>query len=132
MSGPWREPDEETLDLYPGLVVHDGRVSGSITFGPTRLPVWAISHTAIHHGWEEVEAGWSPSDYGWDQDRFSAFIYDILELRGEFARLILVLADAERCDRARGSWTARWWNTKRHRRRVTAQLKRCITALEES
>lgn len=34
--GVWREPAEESHDLYPGPCVHDNRVSGSITVGRSR------------------------------------------------------------------------------------------------
>jgi hypothetical protein len=50
-EGVWREPSEESVDLYPGLVVHDGRVSGSITTGRSRLPLWAFMFVAIRDGW---------------------------------------------------------------------------------
>lgn len=90
----WREPAEESVDLYPGLVVHDGRVSGSITAGPTRLPLWAFAGW----DWSDVLAGWDyiETEYGWTKQRHAGFLYDLLNVRGEFARLLLVLADAER------------------------------------
>ena len=94
----WREPAEESVDLYPGLVVHDGRVSGSITVGQSRLPLWALVQTAIRNGWDEVEEGWSPSDYGWTEKEMAQFLYFLLEMRGEFGRLLLLLANAERVE----------------------------------
>ena len=47
MSTPWRNPAEESLGLYPGLVVDDGRQSGSITVGQSRLPLWSFIGTAL-------------------------------------------------------------------------------------
>lgn len=126
---PWREPYEESVDLYPGLVVHDGRVTGSITTGQSRLPLWAFVSTAIQRGWDEVERGWTPSDYGWSEEEMALFLYCLLEMRGEFGRLLLVLADAERCEVA-GNGNP-WWQTKRHRKRVATQMRRCLAALGE-
>jgi hypothetical protein len=123
----WREPDEESVDLYPGLVVHDGRQSGSITVDRSRLPYWAFAGW----DWDEIVTGWDyiTTDYGWTEERHRLFLHDLLEPRGEFARLLLVIADAERCDRVRGG-VAPWWETKRHRKRVGDQLRRCLAMLE--
>lgn len=92
----WREPAEESVDLYPGLVVHDGRRTGSITIGQSRLPLEVIAHAAIGSRWGYVEAGWEPSCYDFDDGDLREFLSCLLEVRGEFARLLLVLADAER------------------------------------
>jgi hypothetical protein len=126
----WREPPEESVDLYPGLTVWDSRVSGSITVGQTRLPLWAFAWSAVVEGWDNVERGWEPSRYGMSQDDFAGFVTDLLEARGEFARLLLVLADAERMQDVGGHRRA-WWQTKRHRKRVADQLRRCLAALED-
>jgi hypothetical protein len=128
----YREPSEETTGLYPGLVVCDGRVTGSITLGRTRLPLWAILPLAIHYGWDSaaVEYDAAPGadrDVTWDSGQAAQFVSDLLEMRGEFGRLLLVLADAERRDS--GGHEA-WWETKRHRRRVAEQLRRCLDVLE--
>jgi hypothetical protein len=130
----WRTPDEESIDLYPGLVVHDGRVSGSITTGQSRLPLWAFAWVAIARGWDEVELGWEPSRYSWTAEKMGEFIHDLLEMRGEFARLLLVMADAERCERKRGErpMGPAWWDTKKHRERVAGQLRRCLETLEDN
>lgn len=121
-DGPWRVPDEESTDLYPGLVVHDGRVTGSITFGPTRLPLWAPQIAFVDA--EDYRA--SKEDVGAGEH----FLSDLLQLRGEFGRLLLVLADAERCERVTGSRYC-WWQTKRHRKRIAQQFKLCLQVLEE-
>lgn len=130
VGAPWRSPGEES-HLYPGLCLCDDRVTGSITVGCSRLPLWAIVSTSILEGWDSVEHGWSPTEhYGFTADDLAGFLYDLLEVRGEYGRLLLVLADAERCERGQGARRA-WWQTKRHRKRVRAQLQRCLDALGE-
>lgn len=130
--GPWRHPGEESLNLYPGLCVDDGRVSGSITVDASRLPLWCFIGTALEGGWDQVEAGWSPTEhYGYTQDDLADFLHDLLELRGEYGRLLLVLADAERSDR-RGRCRGPWWETAKHRRRVARQMRRCLATLEDN
>lgn len=127
-DGIWRKPAAETIGPYPGLVVMDNRVSGSITTGQSRLPLWCFVYTALTEGWASVEHNWSPSKYGWDAARFGTFLSDLLEQRGEFARLLCLLADVERRDR--GMDDAAWWERKTQRNRVLAQLRRCVAAME--
>lgn len=94
----WREPAEETDDIFDGLVVHDGRVTGSITIGHSRLPLWAIIGPLIHGGWEEVLEDWDyiEEDYEFTSNDLFRFLYNLMEMRGEFGRLLLTLAAAER------------------------------------
>lgn len=131
--GPWRKPDECTED-YPGLTVHDGRVFGSINFGESRLSAWAIIGELIHgKGWDGVEHGWGPSQYGWDADRFAGFLADLLACRGEFGRLLCVLADMERSERVtRKTFPELWWTKKRKRNRVRKALLACLDALDQA
>jgi len=153
-QGVWRTPGVETED-YPNVVVCDGRVTGSITIGHSRLPLWAVSGTAIEDGWDEVEAGWSPTEhYGFTQDDFSNFVYYLLELRGEFGRLLCILADVERQEfdredrwldekndgsgiveiplgKANDDTPPPWWAHKPSRQRVITQLRTCLRTLEE-
>jgi hypothetical protein len=117
-----RSPAEESVGLYPGLVVHDGRKTGAITVGRSRLPLWAIG--VDFPDWDDYA-----EPYELTRGEAVTFVHDLLELRGEFARLLLVLADAERCERT-GAGRA-WWLTKRHRKRVAAQLRRCLDTLED-
>ena len=153
MTGPWRNPDEESVDLYPGLVVHDGRVTGSITIGQSRLPVWAIIGSAITEGWDTVEWGWSPGEhYGFTDKDLADFLYNLLECRGEFGRLLLILADAERRESDRrhdvlephgplvnvtpGDPDAvelppSWWEDDELSKPVIDQLRRCLAVLED-
>lgn len=133
--GVWREPSEES-HLYPGLCLSDDRVSGSITVGCTRLPLWAFVSWIPTHGWDEVVKSWDyiESDYGWTAEKMGEFLYYLMEQRGEFGRLLLVLADAERLDHKRGigGFMKPWWETKKHRKRVRDQLMRCVEALDAS
>lgn len=126
-----REPGEESTDLYPGLVVHDGRVSGSITIGRTRLPMWAVIGTALRAGWDSATEDYYPEQptpqyHDFDAEAAAAFFYNLTEHRGEFARLILLLADVERASTPRWDWT----ETRKHRERLAAQMRRCLALLE--
>lgn len=156
----WRSPAEETED-YPGLIVHDGRQTGSITFGRSRLPLWAIIGELIRgDGWAGVETGWEPSQYGWDEEGFAEFLAHLLNMRGEFARLLCVLANEERKDMLRQEeamdqaieeghpavqdglidvtpdrqdalkMPGPWWEDEEARTRIVDQLRRCLDALE--
>lgn len=137
----FRRPAEESLNLYPGLVIDDDRVSGSITAGRSRLPLWAIVYTAIRGTWngkpswpDTVESNWMPTElYGLTERAFAEFLYHLLELRGEWGRLLLLLANAERLEQKRGGFPGpTWYETKKHRRLVSAQLRRCLALLEET
>lgn len=156
MGYPWLHPDEETVDAYPGLCVHDGRHSGSITFGQTRLPVNAVIYDALCSGWDVVEEGWTPSAYGWDDGKLAIFLYQLLEMRGEFGRLLLVLANAERLEQEReqavldahiektgetlinvSPWDPNalktpppWWDDPELSAPVREMLQRCLAALD--
>lgn len=125
---PWRDPYEESYDLYPGLVVHDSRVTGSITAGRSRLPLWAFAGAASIHGWGEAEE-YRPEDHGWTAQQHAEFIHNLLETRGEFGRLLLVLANAER--HVYQGPQRPWWEDEELRRSVIDQLRRCLTALGE-
>lgn len=156
MTTIWREPDEESTGLYPKLVVHDGRVSGSITCGRSRLPLWAFIWEAVHHGWESVESSYGPLESGFNQDDLAEFLHHLLEMRGEFGRLLLVLANADRLDARRNAkyfaevgdgsglvditpgtpigdgMPLTWWQNRRTAKPIINQLKRCLAALEAS
>ena len=124
----WRRKAIETRG-FPKLMVHDDIVSGSINVRGTRLPLWAIISTAINEGWEQVEGGWSPTkDYGYSKGDLAHFLYCLLEQRGEFGRLLLLLA---RVERQGGCFDLSWWEAKNTRNRVIKQLQRCIDALKQ-
>jgi hypothetical protein len=111
-------------------VVWDDRVSGSITLGQSRLPLWCFAYV----DWPEWDAYGTDSDgaagphYGVTKEHLRGFVYNLFEMRGEFARLLLILADGERRDTGRMFGPA-WWEKKGQRKRVLDQLHRCIAAL---
>jgi hypothetical protein len=132
-------------------VVHDGRQGGSITVGPSRLPVSALVQTAIHENWDEVEADWSPSRYDWTAETMTDFLYNLLSVRGEFSRLLLALADAERVQQERvdAAFEGRgpvviidpaapdgpqlpspWWDDPERSAVVVEQLRRCLAVFD--
>jgi len=121
----WRNPSEESIDIYPGLVVQDNRVSGSITIRQTRLPLWTLIGTAIQEDWESVQEGWNVADYDYSAEELADFLYHLLELRGEFARLLLEFANAHRQNDF-------WWVDEKKSEKVRAQLQRCLDSLSEN
>jgi hypothetical protein len=126
-----RRPGEESLDLYPGLVVSDGkhsRITGSITLGPTRLPMWALISEVVRAGWHHAEDEYDAQEVGFTAEQAAEFFYNLMEHRGEFGRLILLLADVQRASTGRWHWT----ETKRHPRRLAEQMRRCLALLEAS
>lgn len=120
-----RRPGEESVGLYPGLVVSDGehsRQSGSITVGRTRLPLWAFIGDAVRSGWGVTggyydEGGEYERTFG--RDAAGRFVSALADLRGEFGRLLLLLADP------------RWQTQKRRRKQLAVQMRRCLAKLEE-
>ena len=133
----YREPPECTDDIYPGLSVWEERVSGSLTIKNSRLPLWAFVWPAITKGWEEADSGWGLSSYGYTADDLGQFLYYLFDLRGEFARLIAVLADVERLEDDRNGDVSPydyvpWPQDPELRGRVVDQLRRCLSALEST
>ncbi len=123
-QGVWREPATETYG-FPKLMVCDNMVTGSINVRETRLPLWAIITTAICEGWKAVEGRWSPTErYGYSKEDLAHFLYCLLEQRGEFGRLLLLLANVERSGRDA------WWETAGRRHQIMKQLQRCLDALK--
>lgn len=121
----WREPAIQT-DGFPGLMVSDDVQTGSINVRGTRLPLWAIISTAINEGWDKVERGWSPDGhYGFCKNDLAHFLYCLLEQRGEFGRLLLLLANAEHRN------DCGWWEKASMRHRVMKQLQNCLDALNQ-
>lgn len=128
-----RQPAEETVDLYSGLCVHDDRVSGSITASRSRLPLWAFVGTIVTDGWETVvseEEGWPylEEEYGWTRQKMSDFFYYLMQSRGEFGRLTLLMAEMNRLGEAA---SAPWIAEANNRERMKEQLQRCLEALED-
>ena len=116
---------------FPKLMVHDNVVTGSINVRNTRLPLWAIITTAIIEGWQAVENGWSPQErYGYTKEDLAYFLYCLLEQRGEFGRLLLLLAKAEHSDRAKDD-DSFWFEKPYYRKQMRIQLQRCLETLTE-
>lgn len=120
-----RRPGEESVGLYPGLVISDGvhsRQTGSITVGRSRLPLWSFLGSAVASGWQSAVDGYYTEEY---EETFPcgqavAFVSALVDLRGEFGRLLLLLADP------------RWQTQKRRRKQLAAQMRRCLGKLEEA
>lgn len=136
-QGVWRVPAAETED-YPNLTVRDGCVSGSINVDHSRLPLWALIWSAVVEGWPSVESNWPQitEDYHFSADDLAKFLYFLLEQRGEFGRLVCVLADVERREyerqEKRGVIGSAWWEHRASKKRVVDQLRVCLAALESA
>lgn len=112
----------EAKEWYPGLWVWDKRCYGAITIGESRLPLYMFFTGCDPDEWA----------YAYDDDAEALrsaqhAVRTILDQRGEFARLLLVLADVER-RASRRTWT--WWERPKYRAEVAKQLRRCLEALE--
>ncbi len=119
---PLREPPEETTDLYPGLVVCDARVTGSITFGRSRLPVWCVT---------SLDREKDLARYGWTTERFMEFVYHLLNAaRGDLGRLLLVLADVERRSEEQLEGGNDGWWTGRDRTAIANALRAALAHVE--
>jgi len=113
--------------------VDDDRVSGSITVGCSRLPLWAFVGTIVTDGWETVvseEDGWPylEDGYSWTRQKMSDFLYYAMQSRGEFGRLTLLMAEMNRIGEEAN---APWIEDKANRERMREQLQRCLDALED-
>lgn len=110
-------------------MVADDVVTGSINVRNSRLPLWAIIGTAIIQGWDVVEKGWEPGEhYGYTKEDLAHFLYCLLEQRGEFGRLLLLLAKAEASERSDDFGC--WWEKPYYRERVRTQLQNCLDTLK--
>ena len=82
-QGPWRVGTGALTEDYPGLWVGDGaesRVTGSITDGHSRLPLWAYMYTLARAGWDEVAADYPPHEM--DAEKLGRFLHSLLNQRG--------------------------------------------------
>ena len=108
---------------YPGLVVMDGRVTGSITLGQSRLPIWCIPHNGF-----DIEAHTGePTAYGVSDDDLARFVFELLEARGCWGRLLCIIADEER---ASGYVPFLYGISGRAKKRLRAALQACIDELD--
>lgn len=149
----YRDPAEESINIYRGLVVHDGRVTGSITIGRSRLPIWAIVPDLVHEGWNEITDSYLEGKE-YDAAELASFLVDLLNARGEFGRLLLTLAEAERQEQERVDrelephgpvvrislqegdggveLPSAWYEDEELRKPVREQLLRCLKALDHA
>lgn len=117
----WRNPAIESTDIYRGLVVQDDRVGGSITVRSSRLPLWVLIRTAIQQNWTDVQDGWNVDEYNYTAEEFAEFLHNLLESRGEFARLLLEMANANREND--------WFSDEMLKVRIQNQLRLCLESL---
>jgi hypothetical protein len=96
---PGVEGQDKITEDYPGFVVHDGRVSGSITLGHSRLPIWCLIHQIVSAGYASAAEDYPTLAEEASADEIGWFLYDLFEHRREFARLLCVLADVQRRQR---------------------------------
>jgi hypothetical protein len=151
-DGPWREPGDETTD-YPKFWVHDGRVTGQITAGQSRLPISTLLGSALYEHWDMVEADYEPgAHYSVELEDLALFLHNLLQMRGEFARLLCVLADVERDESDREdevldpsgltvTWPPEhpdyvemppsWWELPETRKRVADALRACLAKVTD-
>ena len=121
-----RQPPEDTDDIYPGLTVCDNRVTGSINAGRTRLPLWAFVGTVVRESWDEADESFEiESVTGLTSRDLSEFLYNLLQMRGEFGRLVLLMAEVYR------TGADDWYEDAALRERMQAQLRRCLEALRD-
>lgn len=121
-AGDAREVSNRGDELYPGLVVHDHRVCGSITVGQSRLPVWAVPMDC----WLEENWDYAKADYGVSDEHLSEFVHDLLEARRDLGRLLLVIADCERREGKNG----RAYGGKRAKNRLLNALNEAYKYVE--
>ncbi len=130
----WRVPAEESVGLYPKLVVWDRRVAGAITIGQSRLPISSILFQAFHDSWEFTEEEWGLAQYDFSAEDLIEFLYRLLDVRGEFARLLLMLANAELKEAEDTDSLIPadipWFRNKEIKTAIKEQLLRCVESLE--
>lgn len=110
---------------YPGLVVMDGRVSGSITLGQSRLPIWCIPN----HGFSIEEHTGEQTAYGVTDQDLANFTYRLLDARGSWARLLCTIADEERASQHVPYIR---FVSPRAKKRLRGALQACIDELDAS
>lgn len=151
-TDPWQRPDYMGDDIYPGFDCWDKKQTGSICFDKTRVPVWAIVADLTSGGWESVADNYDLTDTEGD---VTQFLYNLLEARGEFGRLLLTLAAAEAAEGDRRDAVLHeatggegglvnitpgdpeavqlppaWWETADLAAPVIDQLRRCLDVLD--
>lgn len=93
MSEQAHSTESAPTEDYPGLFVWNARCSGQATIGQSRLPLYGVLPGALLWGWGDAQSKYPHLGAG---GPFADFLERLLEARGEFARLLCVLADVER------------------------------------
>src|SRR3990167_2493197 len=132
---PLRDPSEETQE-YPGLFVSDERITGSITLGQSRLPIWCFLYTVLIEGWDEAKVNWpSIKDYNFTKEDLAAFLTNLVHVRGDFGRLLLAIANAERLEEKRADtddiMAPSWWEDPELKAPVIELLRKCLSILTD-
>jgi hypothetical protein len=83
MTNNESEHEGAVTEDYPGLVVDDGRVSGSITMGHSRLPLWCVIQTMVKAGYGAAIQSHPDIVNRATADEIGWFLYDLLENRKE-------------------------------------------------
>jgi hypothetical protein len=127
-------PDKITED-YPSFIVHDGRVTGSITFGPTRLALRGPIGTMVYAGFSRAVESWPSLAEQSSPEALGNFLEDLFQQSKEFGRLLCVLADVERQERearlgSREPFSPPWYAHAENVERVRASLQSCLQHLE--
>ena len=136
--------EDKVTEEYPGFVVHDGRVTGSITLGHSRLPLWCLINIMIDAGYSAAAEDYPILSTCATAAEIGSFLYNLLEHRREFARLLCVLADVERQEREPANASMAipidpgnlpsalqpWYKDPKNRERVRAVLHRCLNELD--
>lgn len=146
---PWQRPDYKGDDIYPPFGCWDKMRAGSVNIGGTRLLAHDILWSITKDGWTRAVNEFAPAC---TPDEYRRFLHDLLDARGEFGRLLLTIAAAERAERDRdeaasdkhfatahadsdmcdcGRIPVSWWEDPGMRQPVIDQLRRCLAALEE-
>lgn len=126
----WVQPDKVTED-YPGFVVHNGRSWGSITVGPTRLPLWCLIQTMVSAGYEAAVGEHPTLPEHASAKEIGTFLYHLLEQRRELGRLLCVIADVVRREReAQRESRLPWYANPENVSRVRAALHSVLEELD--
>lgn len=148
--GPWQRPDYHGDDIYPPFGCWDKMRAGGVNIGNTRQLVHDLIGSILTGGWDQAVSEFG--DQACTDDDYGRFIHDLLGVRGEFGRLLLTLAAAEKAEHDKveadserhfaevhpgshlcdcgGRIPLAWWEDPDLSRPVAEQLRRCIDVLE--
>lgn len=87
----------------------------------------------MRSGWAKVQADREITEI--TEQQLADFLYFLLEHRGDFGRLLCVLADVERqraeMDESGKYEIVSWWHHPEMKARVRAALQRCVDSLDK-